>query len=52
MMIDINKFDIYIGLAVTGIFSGVGSAIGNYLATKHIIEGSRRILKKFKGGIR
>jgi len=34
----IEKFDLYIGMAIAGIFTGLGSAIGNYLANRHIIN--------------
>jgi hypothetical protein len=34
----IEKFDIYIGIAVNGIFTGLGVALGNWVAQKHIIE--------------
>jgi len=43
----IETFNIYIGLAITGMFTGLGSAIGNYFATKHIIENINKIKNKF-----
>jgi len=49
MLESISKFDVYIGAAVMGIFTGLGSAIGTYLAQKHIIEGSKRLINKIKG---
>lgn len=44
----IETFNIYIGLAIAGIFTGLGSAIGNYFATKHIIENINKLKDKFK----
>lgn len=40
---------IYIALALNGIFTGLGSALGSYLATKHLIEGTKKLLNKVRG---
>jgi F0F1-type ATP synthase membrane subunit c/vacuolar-type H+-ATPase subunit K len=34
----VNSIDIYIGACIMGLFTGLGSALGNYIANKHIIE--------------
>lgn len=41
----IENVDLYIGMAVAGIFTGLGSALGNYIANKHIIESMSKIRK-------
>jgi hypothetical protein len=46
--VDISKFDIYMGIAITGLFTGLGSALGSYLANKHLIEGTQKFVDKFK----
>ena len=42
----IEKIDLYIGMAIAGIFTGLGSAIGNYLANRHIIESIIKLKSK------
>ncbi len=44
----ITKVDVLIGLAINGIFTGVGTAIGSYLATKHVTERLERAVNKLK----
>lgn len=36
--IEITPFNVLLGLAINGIFSGLGTAIGIYIANKHIIK--------------
>ena len=48
MIEQLSKFDIYIALAFNGLATGLGSAVGTYLANKHLIEGSKKILNKVK----
>ena len=45
----IERFDLYLGMAITGIFSGLGTAIGSYLANKHIIEKLNKLSAKING---
>lgn len=40
---------VYIALAINGLFTGLGSALGSYLATKHLIKGLEKLTKKIKG---
>ena len=49
MIESISKIDVYIGLAINGAATGLGSAIGAYLANKHIIEKSQAIINKLRG---
>lgn len=44
---------IYLGLVLTGLFMGLGTAIGNYFANRHLIrtmEGLARKLKRIGNG--
>lgn len=36
----------YIIIVTNGLFTGLGLALGNYLATKHIIERANKLKKK------
>lgn len=47
-IIQLQSFNVYIGLAITGLCTGLGSAIGGYLANKHLIQGSENIANKIK----
>lgn len=49
MVETISSFNIYLALALNGLATGLGSAIGTYLAQKHLIEGSKKLLSKIKG---
>lgn len=40
---------VYFALALNGLFTGLGSAIGSYLANKGIIERTNQLLKKLGG---
>jgi hypothetical protein len=42
----IENINLYIGMAIAGIFTGLGSAIGNYLAQKHAIEKIEKIKQR------
>ena len=48
----IESFEIYIGGAIMGLFVGLGSALGNYFANRHIIKRINYIEKKVKKGVR
>jgi hypothetical protein len=43
--IDISQFDIYLGLAITGLFTGLGSCVGTFLANNYLINNSKKIKK-------
>ena len=45
---NLSSFNVYLALALNGIFTGLGVAIGSYLANKHIIERGQKIVKKIK----
>ena len=45
----LGDWRLYFGLATTGLFTGLGSAIGNYFANKHLIEGVQKITDRIKG---
>lgn len=47
--ISITKLDVYLGLAVGGLFTGLGAALGTYLANKHVIDGTKKLIDKMKG---
>mgnify|MGYP007017462532 CR=1 FL=1 len=44
----IGNFEFYIGMSIAGIFTGLGSAIGTYLAQKHFIHQIEKVKKKLK----
>jgi hypothetical protein len=48
MLEDLSAFDVYIGLAINGAFTGLGSALGGYIATRHIVERIDKLSKKIK----
>jgi len=41
---------VYLALALNGLFSGLGSALGSYLATKGLIEKTKQLFDKLKRG--
>ena len=45
---EITQYTFYFGLILTGLFTGLGSAIGNYFANKHLIERVEKLNKKIK----
>ena len=36
----------FIGLSLTGLFTGIGVALGTYLVNRHIIETTERTIKR------
>jgi hypothetical protein len=48
MLEDLSTFDVYIGLAINGVFTGLGSALGSYIATKHILERMEKLSKRIR----
>ena len=47
-MVEISAPTLLIGLAINGIFTGIGVAIGTYLANKHIINAIEKVGEKVK----
>jgi len=47
-MIVLDNFNIYFGIVINAIFTGLGVAIGTYLADNHIIKRGKKIIKRFK----
>ena len=43
-------FSVLIDSMVSGLFVGVGSALGTWLVTRHFIRHSERLESKFKSG--
>lgn len=56
MLENIGKLDVFIGLAITGISSGLGMGlgmtIGQYFASKHIIRRSEKLVRRIKKAIK
>lgn len=49
MIIDsLTKLDIYFALALNGVFTGLGTAVGSYFANRHVIEKSRKLIRRIK----
>ena len=46
LVIDINKWEVYYGLAINGLFTGIGATIGTYLAQNHVINKTKKLFKK------
>ena len=36
----------FIGLALTGLFTGIGVALGTYFVNKHLIENTERMINR------
>jgi len=51
MIESLTKTDVLVGLAINGIFTGLGTAIGSYLANKQVIERLAKIKKKISKGM-
>ena len=44
----IERFDIYLGLIINGLFTGLGFALGTYFVNKKLIKKIDMIEKKLK----
>ena len=42
----ISPFQLYLGMIVSGICAGIGSAIGTYLVNKYFVKNTSRLIKK------
>jgi hypothetical protein len=52
MIEQLTKYDIYIAMGINGLITGFSVAIGNYLAQKHAIKGTKKIIRKIKRGFK
>jgi len=43
------NLELYIGMTIAGLFTGLGSAVGNYLAQKHLVNSLEKVVKKING---
>ncbi len=41
----IQPINLYIGMAISGIFTGVGVAIGTFIAEKYILTKTKKLMK-------
>lgn len=48
MILDISKLDVYIVIIINAIFTGLGTALGTYIAQNHLIESMRKIFRRKK----
>ena len=44
----IEDWQLYLGMILAGLFTGLGSAVGNYFAQTHFISNFKKINKKRK----
>jgi hypothetical protein len=44
----VSPMHLYIGMAISGIFTGIGVAIGTYIANRYIITHSQKVEKQFE----
>ena len=51
MALDINNIDAYLLVMINAIFTGIGAALGSYLAQTHIIKRMDKIRKTLKNGM-
>lgn len=49
---NLSAMDVYVALAFNGIFTGIGVAIGTYIAQRHMIDKSQQLLDKLKNKIK
>lgn len=47
-IITLSNFSVYAGFAIQGLFTGLGAAIGSYIAMNHIIGKSRKLFKRLR----
>ena len=48
-MVEISSTNLLLGLAINGIFTGIGVAIGTWVANRHIITRAEKLGGKLKG---
>ena len=47
----ISPLNLYIGLAISGIFTGIGVAVGTYIAEKYILNKTKKLIKALEDKI-
>lgn len=48
--LDLSTTSIYLGFILNGLFTGLGAAIGTYMAQEHIIQKAKSLLSKIRNG--
>lgn len=48
-MVEITSTNLLLGLAINGIFTGIGVAIGTWIANRHIITRAEKLGGKLNG---
>lgn len=48
----IQPINLYIGMAISGIFTGIGVAVGTYIAEKYILTKTKKLIKKLEDKIK
>ena len=51
-MIVLDNFNIYFGVVVNALFTGIGVALGSYIANSHVIKNITKLKKKIKKNIK
>lgn len=41
----IQPINLYVGMAISGIFTGIGVAVGTYIAEKYILSKTKKLMK-------
>jgi len=52
MIVTLQNWDVYTGLAINGLFTGLGAAVGTYLSQTHIIKNAEKVRRKIRKAIR
>lgn len=48
----ISPINLYIGMAISGIFSGIGVAVGTYIANKYVLTKTKKLVKALESKIK
>ena len=46
--IGIGSFQLYIGMVISGLFTGIGVAFGTYLVNKYFVKKTEKIMKNLE----
>ena len=49
MLFSLDAWNVYVGLAINGVFTGLGAAIGTYVAQSHIIKRAELLRESIRG---
>lgn len=41
----ISPINLYIGMAISGVFTGIGVAVGTYIADKYLLTKTKKLIK-------